>query len=204
MAYHDYNTEKLKQDNILCHSPGGRGREGGGSHWLGGDCQRVGSLQCQGFQGKWDLAGLMTNRKRIKKKSKEWKRNLRCRDFPGKWDLAAFITRLITLCFAMVFIQKKFCKNSTSGGIIFCKSLDFLKSFFPGCHLVFLGFLRSFFSQVATSLPRQFAVPAHVTDDKLVAELIRPTLFNSSEKATTWTLACALLTIIQEVILTSN
>ena len=61
MVYHDYNTEKLKQDNILCHPPGGRGREGGGSHGLGGDCQRVGSLQCQGFQGKWDLAGLMTN-----------------------------------------------------------------------------------------------------------------------------------------------
>ena len=36
--------------------------------------------------------------------------------------------------------------------------------------------------QVATSLPRQFAVPAHVTDDKLVAELINFSLFNSSKK----------------------
>ena len=31
-----------------------------------------------------------------------------------------------------------------------------------------LQFFDQFFSQVATSLPRQFAVPAHVTDDKLV------------------------------------
>ena len=49
----------------------------------------------------------------------------------------------------------------------------------------FFSFSQKFPPQVATSLPRQFAVPAHVTDDKLVAELIHLTLSNSSEKATT-------------------
>ena len=68
----------------------------------------------------------------------------------------------------------------------------------------FFRFSQKFPPQVATSLPRQFAVPAHVTDDKLVAELINFSLFNSSKKATTWARlahAYVLLTIIQEMIL---
>ena len=37
--------------------PGGRWRTWGGLDQLGGDRQRLGSSRCQGFAGKWSLAG---------------------------------------------------------------------------------------------------------------------------------------------------